>query len=406
MLPPNLLIVLMVVFLATAASTAPVEEKEREEVELEATEEGELSEEEEDDDDSKSQDKIEGVLGRLETTTAAASGGSVSGASAAGEGTKHGAAGSSADSAEAAAKPSGVSTGHTQPAGSDGVRSESNGNGQKLLNGGGGGRADSLTVIIDPPSHDFLLGLMGGGGPFSPDVSVTVPGLISVISSDVTAAPSADQSHSSSPDSPADPASHVDSSLSQSGPYHTLGSKPGQSLSSSVSGSSHFSVHASSPSSHREQTGNGRQTLLTDTNRATDRLVSFSDLQTQTLKSDLTGGAESVTSLRISLTASVLGLGHDVTESAPVVLITDSVDAFTPTLNSVLGVNSNTEMVTMATGLIGSDTVSAAQTGSPLDSSHPAVTDQNQMAGPVTEQYNPSGQGPEGAENVELEDTC
>ncbi|XP_035848888.1 uncharacterized protein si:ch211-80h18.1 [Sander lucioperca] len=115
------------------------------------------------------------------------------------------------------------------------------------------------------------------------------------------------------------------------------------------------------------------------------------------MSSDVTmmssGGTETVTGLHIDLTAS--GRGHDVTESSPIFLYTDT------------GVFSHTDLVTMATDSTGTDTaVSADPTGSPLDLSRPAVTDHTQTAGPVTEQYNPSGQGPEGAENVELEDTC
>uniref|UniRef100_A0A3Q1GMF8 Uncharacterized LOC110958971 n=1 Tax=Acanthochromis polyacanthus TaxID=80966 RepID=A0A3Q1GMF8_9TELE len=465
----NLLIVSMIVLLAASASTAPVEEKEQEEVEVEATEEveGELSEEE------------EGVLGSQQTTTAA--GGSASGGqSAAGGGTHDGTAGgpagdsssvdpaaagdpsSSADKLQpissvgsAASAAADVSADQTQPAaaelpaasphtdtnGADGADSESNGNGQKLLNGGGGGGgggADShtgvlgsfvggvshldYTGIIDPSSHDFLLGLMGGGDPFGSDAHINIPGHMTQpthLDSTVTAAPSTDQD---SLVSPAASAHHADVSIDQSGSVgSSVSSGPDQSVLGSVLGSSHSAVASSSSSSssssshsgaHREQTdgvdspdshGNGRQTLLTDTNGAvTDRLVSFSDLQN--LHTDLTGGAESVTSLHIDLTASGLGLGRDVTESSPVILHTESAGGVT--LDPVSGVYSHTDLVTMATDSIGTDTVAADSTGTPFDSSHPAVTDHTQMAGPVTEQYHPSGQGPEGAENVELEDTC
>ncbi|XP_023267640.1 uncharacterized protein LOC111659057 [Seriola lalandi dorsalis] len=238
-----------------------------------------------------------------------------------------------------------------------------------------------------------------------------------VISSGVTAAPSAEQNSGSSLDSPADRVHQADISIDQSGLDHTaMSSGPDQSLSSSVSGSSHSAVQeaaAASSSSHSEahrgQTdggdspdtnGNGRQTQLTDTNAVTDRPVPFNDLQT-----DLTGGAQSVTS-HIDLTASGLGLGHDVTESSPLVLHTETVNGFTHTLNSVSGVYSHTDLVTMATDSTGTNTVTADPTRSSTDSSRPAVTDHTQAAGSVTEQYNPSGQGPEGAENVELEDTC
>ncbi|KAM8766208.1 uncharacterized protein AB9X84_005466 [Acanthopagrus schlegelii] len=163
-------------------------------------------------------------------------------------------------------------------------------------------------------SHNFLLSLMGGGDPFGPGVHINIP----VISSGVTAA----QHSGTSLDSPA---------------------------------------------------GNGRQTLLTDTNTAADQFVSFTDLQTE-----VTGGADSVTSLHVDLTASGLGLTHDVTESTPVILHTAS------------GGSTHTDLVTMA----------ADSTGT--DSGHPAVTDHTQMAGSVTEQYNPSGQGPEGSYHSDL----
>ncbi|KAK9527040.1 hypothetical protein VZT92_015706 [Zoarces viviparus] len=107
------------------------------------------------------------------------------------------------------------------------------------------------------------------------------------------------------------------------------------------------------------------------------------------------GGPES--GLDVELTG--LRLGHDVTESPPTVLHTD-------TLPSASHGYSQTDLVTMATASTGRVIVSADPTGTPFDSSHPAVTDHTEMAGSVTEQYNPSGQGPEGAENVELEDTC
>ncbi|KAL6100315.1 uncharacterized protein ACO6RY_01949 [Pungitius sinensis] len=377
MLPTNLFIVSMVIFLATTVSMAPVEEKEPEEVEVEATEEGELSEEEEDDDDSKSQDKIEGVVGERQTTTAAASGGSGAAAAAAamssniqdvsasssqsaGAGGSFGTAGSSTAA--------GVESSSTNSqTGSHGVDSESNGYGQKLMNAGDvGGGADSQTGGLDS----------------------------TVISSGVTATQSVDKSSGSSLDSLSDPAHHSDISINQSVPDHSsLSSGPDQSHSSSfsVSGFSHFEVQGgaadSSSSLHGEAqrvqidgadlpdtNGNGRQTLLTNTNA---------------------GGAES--SLHIELTG--LELGHDVTVTPLAVLHTD-------TLPSVSHGYSHTELVSMATDSTGTYTVSADPTGTPLDFSHPAVTDHTQMAGQVTEQYYPSGQGPEGTKNVELEDTC
>ncbi|XP_047186332.1 mucin-19 isoform X3 [Scophthalmus maximus] len=366
MLPPNLLIVSMIVFLVTTVSTAPVEEKEHEEAEVETTEEGEgeLSEEE-DDDDSKSQDKSEGILGVQQTAVASASGGSVSSVQSAGGG-RDAAAGSDAGppsspgspgSAGSPGSPGSAGSVAAELPGSSSGQTQTAGNAQKLLNGGGGGGADSqtgvfpifgggfshldYTGIIDTSSHDFLLGLMG-----------TSSGV------------SADQNTGSSLDLPAGHVHHqTDIGVDQSGGDHSSPSSgPDQSLPGSASGSSHSTTQqeaaaASSSSSvgdaHREQTGNGRQTHLTDETGVTDRPVPLSDLQT-----DLTG------------------------------------------------VLSHTDLVTVATDFTVTDTVSADPTGSPAETSHPAVTDHTQAAGSVTEQYNPSGQGPEGAENVELEDSC
>ncbi|XP_030266383.1 uncharacterized protein LOC115577628 isoform X13 [Sparus aurata] len=181
-----------------------------------------------------------------------------------------------------------------------------------------------------------------------------------VFSSGVTAA----QHSGTSLDSPADPAYHIN--IDQLGVDLTsLSSAADQSLSSSVSSSAYPAA----------QGADGADTP--DVN-ATDQFVSFTDLQTEVTA----GGADSVTGLHVDLTASGLGLTHDVTESTPVMLHTAS------------GGSAHTDLVTMA----------ADSTGT--DSGHPAMTDHTQMAGSVTEQYNPSGQGPEGAENVELEDTC
>ncbi|XP_030266380.1 uncharacterized protein LOC115577628 isoform X10 [Sparus aurata] len=193
-----------------------------------------------------------------------------------------------------------------------------------------------------------------------------------VFSSGVTAA----QHSGTSLDSPADPAYHIN--IDQLGVDLTsLSSAADQSLSSSVSSSAYPAAQGDGADTP-DVNGNGRQTLLTDTNTATDQFVSFTDLQTEVTA----GGADSVTGLHVDLTASGLGLTHDVTESTPVMLHTAS------------GGSAHTDLVTMA----------ADSTGT--DSGHPAMTDHTQMAGSVTEQYNPSGQGPEGAENVELEDTC
>ncbi|XP_032436338.1 collagen alpha-2(I) chain isoform X1 [Xiphophorus hellerii] len=528
MLPPNLLIVSIVILLGTTASTAPVEEKEVEEVETEATEmlEGEVSEEEEDDDDdSKSQDNIDGA--QQTTVSAAAAGGSVSSGHSPEMGSHVGAAGSSAGhggdlssvdlaaaghpssssgsegstgsaasvgsagsagspgsvgsmgfagSIDSAASPgsagsvdlggspgsvgsaaildsggspgsvaaeiSGVSAGQTHPAGSErlpspsktdmngpgGIDSENNGNGQKLLNGGGGGAGvDSHTGIVDPSSHDFLLNLMGGGlvDPFSSDAHLNIPAHLTApphhefSGPGETAAPPGGQNI---PGSPADSSYHAVGRVDQSGAGGTsLTSGSDQSLARPFPGFSHSAVSSTSlidngNGDHQQQTngeespdnnGNGRQTVLTDMNGGvTERMVSLHDVNTQSLQmqTDLTGGTESVTRLHVDFLNS--GLGRDVTELSPITLSIEPAAAVTNTLSPVSGVYSNTDQVTVPADSTGTDTVTAHPTGTPFDSSHLAGTDHSQMAGSVTEQYNPSGQGPEGAENVELEDTC
>ncbi|XP_074542257.1 uncharacterized protein LOC141802601 [Halichoeres trimaculatus] len=292
-------------------------------------------------------------------------------------------------------------------AGAESVDSSTYSNGQKLLNGGAGGGADSKTGVLglfgggvshldytgsfDSSGHDFLLSLMSGGDPFGPGVYLNIPGSLTpptqldstAVGEGVTPAQSAHLNSGSGPDSPA--AHGYDISVDQSGPEHTsLSSEPEQSLTSSVSGSTHSAAQDGSLSSSihgepdRQQTGdspdvngNGRQTLLTEAQ----------------------GAGETVTSLLNDPTAP--GVLHDVTESP--------VFSFKSTMQT--GDIPHSDLVTMVTESI--NTVSAPPAGTAMDSSfHPGVTDNTQTAGSVTEQYHPSGQGPEGAENVELEDTC
>ncbi|TNM92658.1 hypothetical protein fugu_018060 [Takifugu bimaculatus] len=363
----------MVAFLTTTVCMAPVEEKEEVEVEVEE----ELSEEEEDDDDSQSHDKIdEGTGGVQQTTVAAAAAAagaergsglpsngldsSGSGGPKLGGGMSEGPAGGSAGGGPGAADSagssgsspdvlSGVSAAQTHPAG----------NGVKLLNGGGGadshaGAPSSIGAGLSHldftgnnhhSSHDFLLGLMGHMTPSTYLDS-------SAIISGVSAAPSINDASGVGLDSPGHPNSaHKPGQVAPDSTHHSDISAhlSGPDGSSGPEQSLASAVSGSSPSADGvdsvDTNGNSRQTLLTDTMAATDSVL---DLQTQ-LPSDPTGGAESVTRLHGDITAS--GLGRDVT-------------------------------------------------------GHQAVTDHRQTAGPVTGQYNPSGQGPEGAENVELEDTC
>ncbi|XP_024920740.1 uncharacterized protein LOC103393761 isoform X2 [Cynoglossus semilaevis] len=221
------------------------------------------------------------------------------------------------------------------------------------------------TGTVDSSSHDFLLGFLG-----HMDGSAH-------LDSGGSAAASLDQNLGSSLDLSAGHVHHFGVGFDQSGLDHAaLGSGPAGSLSSSDFNPSHSAnLEASSasppPSSSdtdKEQTGNGRQTHLTDLNGVTHPPFPL-------------------TELRSALTAppSSLGTGRDVTAL------------------SVTRIYAHTDMVTAATDLTVTDT---DPTGSGLDSSRTAVTDHTQTAGPVTEQYHPSGQGPEGAENVELEDTC
>ncbi|XP_036001270.1 uncharacterized PE-PGRS family protein PE_PGRS54 isoform X10 [Fundulus heteroclitus] len=542
MLPPNLLIVSIVILLATTASLAPVEEKEVEEVETEATEmlEGEVSEEEEDDDDdSKSQDNIDGALrGQQTTVSAAAAGGSASSSQsietgphvAAAGGSGHGGDLSSVDLAaaghlssssgsavspgsegstgsaasvgsagsagfvglaESAGSPgsvgsmgfagsvdsagsagsvdsagsagsagsvdsagfvgsagsagsvdsggsagsvdstgftnlggfpgsvaveiSGVSAGQTHSAGADhlpsssktdmngpdGVDSETNGNGQKLLNGGGGGAGvDIQTGIVDSSSHDYLLNLMGGGlmDPFSTDGHVHIPAHLtppplhnfSVIGPGVTVAVPGGQNIQGSP---ADSSHHSAGSTDQSGVGGTsLSSGSDQSLPRPFSGSTQSAVSSTSlldngTGAHQDgaessnNNGNGRQTMLSDMNGVTERIVSLGEAHTQSLQmqTDLTGGTESVTSLHVGLTNS--GLGRDVTERSPITLSIESAAAVTDSPSPASGVYSNTEQVTVMADSTGTDTVTAHPAGTPFDSTHPAGTDHTQMAG-------------------------
>uniref|UniRef100_A0A3P9KLP1 Uncharacterized protein n=1 Tax=Oryzias latipes TaxID=8090 RepID=A0A3P9KLP1_ORYLA len=377
-------------------------------------------------------------------------------------------AGSSASGA-AAVHLSDVSAGQTH-LGSDRVDSMFNVNGQKLLNGGGGGVSGGGEGV-GAHSQTGVLGTFGGGvshlshtggspagemntggglihhfstGAHDPGQKTPPTHLDSTgISSGVTEAPFGDKNIL---DPPAGPGS---ASLS-SGPGQTLpvdqpgpggsspGSGPDQTLSndrlgpdgfSFVSGPDHSLLRPVSGSSlsaaglsssldngaFREQTeeaepadnnGNGRQILLTDTNGAvTDRAATSSDLGS--LRTDLTGGAaESVTRLHSPDPASTMEPARDVTatESSLGGLHTESAVGVAHTLSGVSGIYSHTDFITVTADFIGRST--ADPTGTPFDSSHPVVTDHTQMAGSVTEQYNPSGQGPEGAENVELEDTC
>ncbi|XP_075996278.1 uncharacterized protein LOC142990381 isoform X5 [Genypterus blacodes] len=370
MLPPNLLIVSMVVFLATALSTAPVEEKEREEVEIAEEGDEELSEEEDDDDDSKSQDKILGMVGVQQTSTVAS----------------------------AASKGSGLSAGPGGPL----QNPDPSGNGQKLLNGGsehshtgilgsfvGGASTLEHTGTIDPSSHDLFISLMGGSDLLGPDVLSDTAAMSSGAAAVANAGRFPSDSALDPNPGPGDPAHHSDLSI-----HTSVNSGSDQSPSSALSGSSHSAARGADDSA--DVNGNGRHVVPADANGGsrpaahaggmafdltvvTETLVSMKELHTQSLQSDPT--------------ASGLGIGQDVTEPS---LHTESPEqrSITQSGETVSVQYSQTDVVTMVTDAIGTDTITADPAATPLDQSSTTV------------QYDPSGQGPEGAENVELEDTC
>ncbi|XP_075996279.1 uncharacterized protein LOC142990381 isoform X6 [Genypterus blacodes] len=365
MLPPNLLIVSMVVFLATALSTAPVEEKEREEVEIAEEGDEELSEEEDDDDDSKSQDKILGMVGVQQTSTVASAASKGSGLSAGPGGPLQNpdpsGVGEASSSAASQSQSGGSQVAELElsaaPAG------QSAGNGQKLLNGGsehshtgilgsfvGGASTLEHTGTIDPSSHDLFISLMGGSDLLGPDVLSDT----AAMSSGAAAVANAGRFPS---DSALDPNPADDSADVNGNGRHVVPAD--------ANGGSRPAAHAGG--------------MAFDLTVVTETLVSMKELHTQSLQSDPT--------------ASGLGIGQDVTEPS---LHTESPEqrSITQSGETVSVQYSQTDVVTMVTDAIGTDTITADPAATPLDQSSTTV------------QYDPSGQGPEGAENVELEDTC
>ncbi|XP_075996275.1 uncharacterized protein LOC142990381 isoform X2 [Genypterus blacodes] len=403
MLPPNLLIVSMVVFLATALSTAPVEEKEREEVEIAEEGDEELSEEEDDDDDSKSQDKILGMVGVQQTSTVASAASKGSGLSAGPGGPLQNpdpsGVGEASSSAASQSQSGGSQVAELElsaaPAG------QSAGNGQKLLNGGsehshtgilgsfvGGASTLEHTGTIDPSSHDLFISLMGGSDLLGPDVLSDTAAMSSGAAAVANAGRFPSDSALDPNPGPGDPAHHSDLSI-----HTSVNSGSDQSPSSALSGSSHSAARGDDSA---DVNGNGRHVVPADANGGsrpaahaggmafdltvvTETLVSMKELHTQSLQSDPT--------------ASGLGIGQDVTEPS---LHTESPEqrSITQSGETVSVQYSQTDVVTMVTDAIGTDTITADPAATPLDQSSTTV------------QYDPSGQGPEGAENVELEDTC
>ncbi|XP_063040959.1 uncharacterized protein si:ch211-80h18.1 [Engraulis encrasicolus] len=83
---------------------------------------------------------------------------------------------------------------------------------------------------------------------------------------------------------------------------------------------------------------------------------------------------------------------------------TDIVDSHSPAAQTDITVTEHPHRAIDHTGSM--DSVTAGPQGTVGGSSQPGVTEQTQPAVSAVEQHNPSGQGLEGPENVELEDTC
>ncbi|XP_031441747.1 uncharacterized protein LOC116224940 isoform X2 [Clupea harengus] len=108
-----------------------------------------------------------------------------------------------------------------------------------------------------------------------------------------------------------------------------------------------------------------------------------------------TVGHEGVTDAQARFTDSLTGPRHG---------FTDMVDSHSVLAQTDAPVTQHPHEVLDHTGSMAS--VTSGPQGTIGGSSQPGVTEQTQPAVSAGEQYNTSGQGLEGAENVELEDTC
>ncbi|XP_062343255.1 uncharacterized protein si:ch211-80h18.1 [Osmerus eperlanus] len=322
------------------------------------------------------------------------------------------------------------------------------------------------TGIIDESSHDFLIGLMGGVDPFGPDIHIDTAehtGLLPHFdSTGVDLDPEADldllSSSSPYPDAHPEP----DHSSPGSSPDHVSGSDDppaadtgmgdyaghmdAPDAASVISLPDHLPIDYPDVSStdSADSNGNGRQSLVIDTHGATVLVDGVDDVYTSTpapvlgdvhssTASDAPGADDvTVTSGLLNFTESEFGLGHNVTGAGDFHIVVDhtessvtGVPSNTFTQTDAVGTHTATDTATdMATGTA-TDTATDMATGTTTDtttdmatdkgtadpqaargSSQPAGTEQSQLAVPAAEQYNTSGQGPEGAEDVELEDTC
>ncbi|XP_072303320.1 uncharacterized protein [Eucyclogobius newberryi] len=232
----------------------------------------------------------------------------------------------------------------------------------------------------DPASHDFLLSLMGGSDPFGPDLTAKPTMYQTGASLAVSLAP--------------DPGPVLDSgtghallpALVQPAVNPVVDPAPPVTL---------VSVDSPDSPDSPDHNGNGRLTVISQS--VTQRIPEVQTLALP-MSHDLNGNMDAVTSFPFDLTASGLGLGPDATEPSHVLLHTDSVDHFTHLFST--GVFSQTELVTSVTETA-TDLGAAAVTDVPLTNTN---TQPGPDPGPATESYNT--QGPEGSENVELEDSC
>ncbi|XP_061123580.1 uncharacterized protein si:ch211-80h18.1 isoform X5 [Syngnathus typhle] len=304
----NLILTSLLIVLVTAAWTAPVEE--REEVEPSEEADGEQSEEDEDDDDST---KKEGPAGAHQSATWGASGvrphPDVSGA-------------------QGAPVAAGESGGHADTStDSDAVDTRLNVDGEKPLNGVGGDKDVTGTLISLE------------GAAFHPEY--------------------ADEERSTESD---------------------VTERQGERASD-------------------RWLGNGRQTRPLDQDGVTAQPGQPSvELHTQQLSERTRPAATAPVHLSTLPQETSRPQEHS-TESSVLVRTGPAGDAFADTSSGTLAWR--TEAVTMATHSLFSE-----PTGTSLDSSGGRVSEDPHKAGSVTEQYDAWGQGPEAAENVELEETC
>ncbi|KAA0709922.1 hypothetical protein E1301_Tti020246 [Triplophysa tibetana] len=327
---------------------------------------------------------------------------------------------------------------------------ESNGNGHKhLMNGGETGFTGldhfvpdmshiQGTGTIDQSNHDFLVGLMGGlGEEFGPDAhtaaldqttlqvdstaAVSGPGHPSSGGSVLDVPPDTagaadyrnnDFAHSISGSDNGSPADTTDSSLLSDKLKH-----PGHYFTDYPDGG--VDIGADAPDTN----GNGRHKPVVDLHKVgvLDHTLSpYSDTTGQdgvtgaSAQTDLAGVAGELATDGHVLTDTT-DRGHlAVTDGFP--QHTDSVKATGAGFTDISQTHSDVVQTDLqATGdpfAVSSQTdVMGTATAEPQgthggSTGHPGATEQTQTAVSAGEQYHTSGQGPEGAENVELEDTC